>query len=216
MLGGYSHCMWLSNLWMNSPVIKSCGRFLQWDGRDEGRSCPFFLLLKHSSSWKGPCFAGRLAQRCNWGWVPEKGSQVNLVGCEGNPYDFNCVSWCGWDKSKGTVSVKMVNTNNHGVWVVFGSSSCISLGAPLFEPLESFGPMVLRMYCTGFWPGPSHVAPKCRHGGMGIGFGISVSHVSHLVGDLEHFLFSHILWISSSQLTFIFFRGVQTTNQLSL
>ena len=29
-----------------------------------------------------------------------------------------------------------------------------------------------------------------------------------LVGGLEHFLFSHILGISSSQLTFIFFRGV--------
>ena len=29
-----------------------------------------------------------------------------------------------------------------------------------------------------------------------------------------HFSFSHILGISSSQLTFIFFRGVQTTNQL--
>jgi len=29
-----------------------------------------------------------------------------------------------------------------------------------------------------------------------------------LIGGLEHFLFSHILGISSSQLTFIFFRGV--------
>ena len=29
-----------------------------------------------------------------------------------------------------------------------------------------------------------------------------------LVGGLEHFLFSHILGMSSSQLTFIFFRGV--------
>ena len=34
-----------------------------------------------------------------------------------------------------------------------------------------------------------------------------------LVGGLAHFLFSHILGFSSSQLTFIFFRGVQTTNQ---
>ena len=32
--------------------------------------------------------------------------------------------------------------------------------------------------------------------------------VCNLVGGLEHFLFSHILGISSSQLTFIFFRGV--------
>ena len=32
-----------------------------------------------------------------------------------------------------------------------------------------------------------------------------------LVGGLEHFLFSHILGISSSQLTFIFFRGVKKT-----
>ena len=31
-----------------------------------------------------------------------------------------------------------------------------------------------------------------------------------------HFIFSHILGISSSQLTFIFFRGVQTTNQLRI
>ena len=32
--------------------------------------------------------------------------------------------------------------------------------------------------------------------------------LSHLVGGLEHFLFSHILEMSSSQVTFIFFRGV--------
>ena len=31
-----------------------------------------------------------------------------------------------------------------------------------------------------------------------------------------HFLFSHILGMSSSQLTFIFFRGVQTTNQINI
>jgi hypothetical protein len=30
---------------------------------------------------------------------------------------------------------------------------------------------------------------------------------------LEHFLFFHILGSSSSQLTFIFFRGVETANQ---
>ena len=32
----------------------------------------------------------------------------------------------------------------------------------------------------------------------------------YLVGGLEHFLFFHILEISSSQLTLIFFRGVGT------
>ena len=37
-----------------------------------------------------------------------------------------------------------------------------------------------------------------------------------LIGGLEHFLFFHILGISSSQLTFIFFRGVETTNQFYL
>ena len=31
---------------------------------------------------------------------------------------------------------------------------------------------------------------------------------TYLVGGLEHFLFCHILGMSSSQLTFIFFRGV--------
>ena len=36
-----------------------------------------------------------------------------------------------------------------------------------------------------------------------------------LVGGLEHFYFS-IYWESSSQLTFIFFRGVETTNQMFL
>ena len=36
----------------------------------------------------------------------------------------------------------------------------------------------------------------------------------YLVGGLEHFLFFHILGMSWSQLTFIFFRGVQTTNQI--
>ena len=36
--------------------------------------------------------------------------------------------------------------------------------------------------------------------------------ICSLVGGLEHFLFSHILGISS-QLTFIFFRGVETTNR---
>ena len=35
----------------------------------------------------------------------------------------------------------------------------------------------------------------------------------NLVGGLEHF-FLHILRMSSSQLTFIFFRGVETTNQI--
>ena len=34
-----------------------------------------------------------------------------------------------------------------------------------------------------------------------------------LVGGLEHVLFSHILGMSTSQLTFIFFRGVETANQ---
>ena len=36
---------------------------------------------------------------------------------------------------------------------------------------------------------------------------------SLLVGGLEHVLFFHILGISSSQLTFIFFRGIETTHQ---
>jgi hypothetical protein len=36
----------------------------------------------------------------------------------------------------------------------------------------------------------------------------------YLVGGLDHFLFSHIYWEESSQLTFIFFRGVETTNQM--
>ena len=38
----------------------------------------------------------------------------------------------------------------------------------------------------------------------------------YLVGGLEHFLFFHILGMSSSQLTSIFFRGVgrKTTNQI--
>ena len=36
---------------------------------------------------------------------------------------------------------------------------------------------------------------------------------NHLVGGLEHFLSFHILGMSSSQLTFIFFRGIETTNQ---
>ena len=42
-------------------------------------------------------------------------------------------------------------------------------------------------------------------------WGVKVS----LVGGLEHFLFFHILGIWLSQLTFIFSRGVQTTNQVS-
>ena len=35
-----------------------------------------------------------------------------------------------------------------------------------------------------------------------------------LVGGLEHFLFFHILGMSPSQLTFIFFKMVKTTNQM--
>ena len=45
------------------------------------------------------------------------------------------------------------------------------------------------------------------------------SHKYNLVGGLEHFLFSHILGMSSSQLTFIFFRGVAqppTSNNICL
>ena len=38
-------------------------------------------------------------------------------------------------------------------------------------------------------------------------------HNGYLIGGLEHFLIFHILGMSSSQLTFIFFRGVDTTNQ---
>jgi hypothetical protein len=34
-----------------------------------------------------------------------------------------------------------------------------------------------------------------------------------LVGGLEHIVFFRILGMSSSQLTFIFFRGVEITNQ---
>ena len=37
----------------------------------------------------------------------------------------------------------------------------------------------------------------------------------HLVGGLEHFLFSHILGIIIPTDELIFFRGVQTTNQSS-
>jgi len=41
---------------------------------------------------------------------------------------------------------------------------------------------------------------------------------SHLVGGLEHgwIVTFHILEMSSSQLTFIFFRGVETTNHYIL
>ena len=39
--------------------------------------------------------------------------------------------------------------------------------------------------------------------------------MSLLVRGLEHFLLYHILGISSSQLTFIFFRGVETTKQIT-
>ena len=43
--------------------------------------------------------------------------------------------------------------------------------------------------------------------------GLSRRPRNHLVGGVEHVLFLHILGMSSFQLTFIFFRGVQTTNQ---
>ena len=36
---------------------------------------------------------------------------------------------------------------------------------------------------------------------------------NHDLGGLEQFLFFHILGMSSSQVTFIFFRGVEATNQ---
>ena len=41
----------------------------------------------------------------------------------------------------------------------------------------------------------------------------SFSFVFLLVGGLEHFLFFHRLGMSSSQVTVIFFRGVETANQ---
>ena len=37
---------------------------------------------------------------------------------------------------------------------------------------------------------------------------INDSHYIYIIGGLEHFLFFHILGMSYSQLTFIFFRGV--------
>jgi hypothetical protein len=36
----------------------------------------------------------------------------------------------------------------------------------------------------------------------------------YLVGGLEHDFYFSIYWEQSSQLTFIFFRGVETTNQI--
>ena len=43
---------------------------------------------------------------------------------------------------------------------------------------------------------------------------IILSEGSRGFGGLEHFLFFHILGMSSSQLAFIFFRGIETTNQM--
>ena len=69
--------------------------------------------------------------------------------------------------------------------------------------------------------GPFH--RRCRVDGNGSGGGSAKTqgkscrfHMisqGSLVGGLEHFLFLHILGLSSSQLTFIFFKGVETTNQ---
>ena len=48
-----------------------------------------------------------------------------------------------------------------------------------------------------------------------LGVSTSFCSINLLVGGLEHFLFSHLLGIWSSQLTFIFFRrGRSTTNQI--
>ena len=48
--------------------------------------------------------------------------------------------------------------------------------------------------------------------GRRIFFATALGTCDILIGGLEHFLFFHILG-KSSQLTFIFFRGVETTNQ---
>ena len=45
---------------------------------------------------------------------------------------------------------------------------------------------------------------------------VSMIYDIYLVGGLEHFLCSHRLGMSSSQSTFISFRGVETTNQFMI
>ena len=69
-----------------------------------------------------------------------------------------------------------------------------------------------RIWCPGVED--SVVALRNALGGYGDIQWSVVMWIQWLVGGLEHVLFSHILGISSSQLTFIFFRGVQTTNQM--
>ena len=54
--------------------------------------------------------------------------------------------------------------------------------------------------------------------GPGYPYGFKENHPycsdKSLVGGLEHEFYVSIYWESSSKLTFIFFRGVETTNQI--
>jgi hypothetical protein len=50
--------------------------------------------------------------------------------------------------------------------------------------------------------------PTMTHKNDDLGGDLLLTLPHYLVGGLEHFVFFHIVGISSSQLTFIFFRGV--------
>ena len=60
---------------------------------------------------------------------------------------------------------------------------------------------------TGDWPGENEGLSWGKIGKFAE-FHPGIFHQDLLVGGLEHVLFSHIFGMSSSQLTFIFFRGV--------
>ena len=74
--------------------------------------------------------------------------------------------------------------------------------------LEDFQPPRTRLVRED--PEPEPAKPTTRLGFSHRGRRMAASKL--LVGGLDHFEFSHILGSSSSQMTSIFFRGIETTN----
>ena len=106
------------------------------------------------------------------------------------------------------------------VWDIhlFGSWRVNGMGMEMTLP----GRVANRKHWTSIWyviPSTCHIMPySCfRKYRLSRRFLLNASIVSHftwLVVWLPFGLFSHMLGMSSSQLTFIFFKGVQTTNQI--
>ena len=122
-----------------------------------------------------------------------------------------------------------ISTNQQRIWLFAGYLRLAMYHEDIYKWIQWLGQCMLLSILQLFWPGPRPALPvPCRpsvdaqYGRVLIAL-VATSCESYknrphslrsivLIGGLEHFLLFHILGIII-QLTFIFFRGVETTNQ---